>query len=486
MKSPWPFNSRFKRFAQDERGTVALIFGLSILPVMGLTGAAVDYSRASLVRTELQAATDATALALAKDSVNATTAEINVRANAIFNANFQGRFSSLVQSLTVTKLSDRFRVEARARVDFTSMQLFGPASTDVNALAVSGWAINKIEIALALDNTGSMGWSNKMVELKKALCGDTTCSNTNPATGFIKEMRNAAVVDNQIRIALVPFDTTVRVPLTIQNALRAGTAITDTFSYTGAGYCNSNPTTAERVSWTMTGVPTTSWFRSTRRDKDTTDVQPNTNTWIGKSCDPAWQMARTAWNGCVWDRDQDNNRDIRPSGVDTTDIRTLYPIANCRWNTLARMAPLVDVRTSAASLITSLATMQPSGNTNVTIGTTWGVNMLTPGAPMSTAIPAEPNLSRIMILLTDGDNTENRTTGNSNAIDARTRLACANAKAPGQDIEVYAVRVIDGNRDLLRECASSPSNYYEVADASQLDEVFKSIARKINGIRLTN
>ena len=47
------------------------------------------------------------------------------------------------------------------------------------------------------------------------------------------------------------------------------------------------------------------------------------------------------------------------------------------------------------------------------------------------------------------------------------------------------MRVIEGNRDLLRECASGPSNYYEVADASQLDEVFKSIARKINGIRLT-
>ncbi len=477
MKSAWTLTRKTKRFAQDERGAVALIFGLSLIPVMGLTGAAVDYSRASLVRTELQAATDATALALAKDSVTATTAEINARAAAVFNANFQGRFSSQVQSMTVTKLSDRFRVEARARVDFTMMQLLGPTSTDVSATAVSGWAINKIEIALALDNTGSMGWSNKMVELKKALCGSTTCSNTNPTSGFIKEMRSAAVVNDQIRIALVPFDTTVRVPLTVQNALRAGTAITDTFSYTGAGYCNGNPTTAQRVSWTLSGVPSTSWFRLASRDKDTTAASSGCGT---------GRVVRTTWNGCVWDRDQDSNRDIRPSGVDTTDVRTLYSAVNCRSNNLARMAPLVDVRTNSASLITALATMQPSGNTNVTIGATWGVNMLSPGAPMSTAIPAEPNLSRIMILLTDGDNTENRTTSNSNAIDARTRLACANAKAPGQDIEIYAVRVIEGNRDLLRECASGPSNYYEVADASQLDEVFKSIARKINGIRLTN
>ncbi len=477
MKSPWGITRKIKRFAQDERGTVALIFGLSLIPVMGMTGAAVDYSRATLVRTELQAATDATALALAKDSVTATTPEINSRATAVFNANFQGRFSSAVQSLTVTKLSDRFRVEARARVDFTMMQLFGPTSTDVSATAVSGWAINKIEIALVLDNTGSMGWSNKMPELKKALCGDTTCSNTNPTSGFVKEMRSAAVQNDQIRVALVPFDTTVRVPLTFQNAFRAGTAVNGTFSYTGAGYCNANPTTADRVQWTISGVTSMSWFRLAARDKDTTAASSGCGS---------GRVTRAAWNGCLWDRDQDSNRDTRPSGVDTTAISTLYSAVNCRSNNLARMSPLVDVRTNAASLITSLATMQPSGNTNVTIGTTWGVNMLTPGAPMSTAIPTEPFLSRIMILLTDGDNTENRTSTNSGSIDARTRLACANAKAPGQDIEIFAVRVIEGNRDLLRECASGPSNYYEVADASQLDEVFKSIARRINGIRLTN
>jgi nitric oxide reductase activation protein len=103
---------------------------------------------------------------------------------------------------------------------------------------------------------------------------------------------------------------------------------------------------------------------------------------------------------------------------------------------------------------------------------------------MSTAAAAQPNLSRFMILLTDGDNTENRRTGSSSAIDARTRLACANAKAQG--IVVYSVRVIEGNRDLLRECASSPANYYEVSAASQLDAVFRTIASQIGSIRLTN
>ncbi|MCX7339394.1 MAG: pilus assembly protein TadG-related protein [Hyphomicrobiales bacterium] len=469
------FASIRRRFSRNQDGSVGMIFGLSLIPLLGLTGVTVDYGRAALVRAELQSAADATALALAKDSVSASPAQITARANAHFNANFPARFGSSIERVVVTKETDRFRVQATARIDYTMVQLIGPTSGVVSAEATSGWGINKIEIALVLDNTGSMGWSNKMQELKRALCGDLTCSNANPSSGFVKAMKDAAVQNDQIRVALVPFDTTVRVPQTVQTAVSAGWPMPDSFSYAGAGYCGANPNTAERVSWSLAGAPSTSWFRFANRDKDTIAA--------GSGCGPG-RITRTTWRGCLWDRDQDSDRDTKPSGVDTTDIRTLYPAVTCRSNNLARMAPLVDVRTNAASLITSLAAMQPSGNTNVTIGATWGVNMLTPGFPMSTAIAPEANLNRFMILLTDGDNTENRTGGNQASIDARTRLACANAKAAG--ILVYTVRVIDGNRDLLRACASTPGNYYEVASATQLDSVFQSIASQIGGIRLTN
>ncbi len=464
-----------RRFALDDRASVGMIFGLTLVPVTALTGAALDYSRASLVRNELQSAVDAAALALAKDAVAANTTEAFTRAQAVFRANFPSRFESVVQSLTVTRLTDSYRVEARARVQFAVMQLMGASSTDVSATGTSSWGINKIEIALVLDNTGSMGSANKMQELKKALCGDTTCSNTSPTAGFIKLMKDAAMEADQIRVALVPFDTTVRVPLGVQNAVNAGSNIAATFAYTGAGYCSLNTTAANRVSWSLASAPATSWFRFANRDKDTTAASSGCGT---------GRTSRGSWQGCLWDRDQDSNRDTVPTGVDPLDVNTLYPAVNCRSNSLARMAPLVDVRTNTANLVTSLALMQPSGNTNVTIGATWGVNMLSPGFPMSTAAPAQDRLSRYMVLLTDGDNTENRQTGSSTSIDARTRLACANARAQG--ITVYAVRVIDGNRDLLRECASGPANYYEVSNASQLTDVFASIAGRIGSIRLTN
>lgn len=52
-----------KTFARDNKGNVAMIFGLMAIPVLGLVGTAIDYGRASSFRQELQSLTDGAALA---------------------------------------------------------------------------------------------------------------------------------------------------------------------------------------------------------------------------------------------------------------------------------------------------------------------------------------------------------------------------------------------------------------------------------------
>lgn len=473
-----------RRFAKDERAAVGIMFGLTLVPMVGFVGAALDYSRASLVRLDLQSAADVTALSLAKDAVRMTPAEVNQRATELFNNNWSGRYGTTVTQLEVVRGADRFTVTARAQIANTISQVIGAPTTRVDVTSTSAWSVNRIEIALVLDNTGSMGWSNKMEELKRALCGDTTCSNTNPTAGFVRQMSDAAREDDQIRISLVPFDTTVRVPRAVQDAVNAGTEVNSVFAGSGAGYCGSNNTQAQLVNWSLTGPNTLSWFRFANRDKDTNAGRHDNNgNNVGFGCGTG-RTNRANWQGCIWDRDQSGNRDTIPTGVAPGNIETLYPAVNCRSNSLARMMPLVDVRTNTANLILAMRAMQPSGNTNVTIGMTWGHNMLLPGAPMSTAATptTERPIQRFLILLTDGENTENRTSPDD--IDARTRLACDAAKAI--DITVYTIRVIEGNRNLLRDCASAPANYYEVSSAAQLAPVFQSIAGQIGAIRLTN
>ena len=54
-----------KRFWRNRSGATAIIFGLTLIPILGLLGAAIDYSRSLGVRTEMQGALDAAALAVA-------------------------------------------------------------------------------------------------------------------------------------------------------------------------------------------------------------------------------------------------------------------------------------------------------------------------------------------------------------------------------------------------------------------------------------
>jgi hypothetical protein len=125
--------------------------------------------------------------------------------------------------------------------------------------------------------------------------------------------------------------------------------------------------------------------------------------------------------------------------------------------------------------------MTPTGNTNVTIGLQVAFQMLSPVAPFNATSP-QNDMDKVIILLTDGDNTQNRWSTSQTTIDNRTKLACANVKAA--NVKMYTVRVINGNATLLRDCATNPSMYYDVQNAAQLSAVFSTIAQNLANLRL--
>jgi len=187
-----------------------------------------------------------------------------------------------------------------------------------------------------------------------------------------------------------------------------------------------------------------------------------------------------SWTGCVTDRDQ--SHDVADTTPDTAVPATLFRARNC---TNSNLTTLMTLSTDWTALKAKVDAMSPAGNTNVTIGLAWGLHMLTPSQPLTTArtLATEPDLERIIILLTDGDNTENRWTTNGTTIDARTDLACTNTKANG--IRLYTIRVINGDAALLRRCASQTTMYYDVKTAAELGPVFQRIGAEIGQLRLT-
>ena len=142
---------------------------------------------------------------------------------------------------------------------------------------------------------------------------------------------------------------------------------------------------------------------------------------------------------------------------------------------------MMPLSTNWTALNAKIDAMTPNGNTNVTIGMQMAWQTLTPAAPFD-APATSPDLDKVIILLTDGQNTQNRWNSNTGSIDTRTQKVCENAKTA--NIKVYTVRVIDGNATLIRTCATKPDMYFNVQQASQLNSVFASIAQNLANLRI--
>jgi Flp pilus assembly protein TadG len=390
-------------FAADRGGNTTIIFAIAVIPIFGSVGAAVDYSRANNARTAMQAALDATALMISKQALDLKTDQVQAKARAYFNAMFN---RPDIKSLKIT-----FSLQTNAPGDFTVLadgagkidtafvRLLGVKQMPIRTTAQVRWGFRTLEVALALDNTGSMAQKNKITELKSAV------------KLLLSTLKTNSKMPDDTKIAIIPFNTVVNI---------------------GASFKDK--------SWIAYGSGITS----------------------------------TNWSGCIADRDQPNDvRDTVPSGASS-----YYPaVSNC--GSLAKIIPLTN---DWGALEGMVDTMTPVGTTNVTIGAMWAWSALSTSEPFTEGKTVRPDVEKVIILLTDGLNTQNRFTTTASLIDARTEQVCANIKKAG--IRMYVVRVIEGNTALLQGCATSPSMYYDVQVSSQLKDVFASIASSLTGARL--
>jgi hypothetical protein len=143
----------------DRRGNVGMIFGLAAIPLIGAAGLAVDYSRASQVRAELQEAVDAAALAGAAqvDEANiAATIESMIAGNpgaADFGENIAHSMSITSNSIIVSAAADVASTIGKA--------LFGSYHVTVSAEAHRGPAVRKVEFSV--DHFNSSAWDANAV-----------------------------------------------------------------------------------------------------------------------------------------------------------------------------------------------------------------------------------------------------------------------------------------------------------------------------------
>ena len=150
------------RFRSDNRGGVAVIFGLATIPLIFAVGAAIDYGGANLVKAKLDAIADTAALSAVDHQAitgPATTAQLT--AQTIFNTEAINIPNVKVGTLTATVTDSN--VGRTASVSYSAtrsnlfMGLFGYPSTTISgaSTAQAGLSTN-INFYLLLDNSPSM------------------------------------------------------------------------------------------------------------------------------------------------------------------------------------------------------------------------------------------------------------------------------------------------------------------------------------------
>jgi Flp pilus assembly protein TadG len=230
------------------------------------------------------------------------------------------------------------------------------------------------------------------------------------------------------------------------------------------------------------------------------------NNWKQPSTNPI-----STWSGCITDRSQDydTTSDAPVSG----NVATLFPAnqyysnseAYCAHNNSPPLLPVMPLTSTWSTLKTNINAMQPTGSTNQAVGLAWAWQSLLQTGPIPA--PAEDSnftYNRVIILLSDGLNTEDRwpaygdgsTQDSAGDIDARQALLCQNIKNPIDPktnkpmYTIYTIQVntnkpADPTSTVLKNCATDPDKFFfMLTNANQIVTTFNSIGTSLSQLRV--
>ncbi|MER9326959.1 pilus assembly protein [Mesorhizobium sp. M0488] len=213
----------WRQFCRDRRGNYALVTVAAMVPLMGGVAIAVDYTEMNrekqMVTNALDAANFATARRLTE---GATDDQLRAYALDFFNANLNdiNPANTTLNVTLPTSTSGGGLLTMTARLDYAPYfypafaQLVGKSATDANQkisfdVTSEVRLKNTLEVALVLDNSGSMvtpgtGSGQKRIDLLKTAAKQLVDTLAQQAVA-IKQ------VDKPVQFGLVPFAASVNV-----------------------------------------------------------------------------------------------------------------------------------------------------------------------------------------------------------------------------------------------------------------------------------
>jgi Flp pilus assembly protein TadG len=439
-----------KRFFKQECGNVSIMFGIAAVPLFLAGGAAIDYERAINAKTMLQASLDSAALyAAALTVTDDATLTLKSKPYVVTNYNNVGEATLSNYGAHFDPTTFSIQVTGQVAMKTWFMAIVGQTDLPVTAFATAKRTGAKLEVALVLDNTGSMGQSGK-IEAEIAA-----------TKSLLVQLQGMAVNPDDVYASIIPFDIGVNV--------------------------NTTNAAATWVGWNDYG---------TCRDVDGKIQSPITRQQC-KNKNMAWTLntvaQRANWNGCVTDRGDVlapavGNFDTNATLPNIADPATLFQAVNSGC-----VQKAMSLSNNWAAMTATVNAMAPNSNTNQNIGLAHGWMSLNGGGPYTVpTLNPSYTYQKAVVLLTDGLNTgyrwknDSASSSNPAPIDARENLTCTNMKAEG--IVVYTVQVNTGTdpvSPILQSCASDPSKFFYLTSATQINTAFASIGQSLGKMYLS-
>lgn len=504
------------RLYHNQAGNTLAIVAAAVIPLAGMTGAAVDFSRTYLVKARMQQACDAGALA-GRRSMSGSTLTTADKQEAVryFNFNFPTQLmgsaamsttdGTAVNRVTTELDNGQIRMKATTAVPTTLLRVLGINEIRVNAECLAEEYYVNTDLMLVLDTTSSM---NCYMSDALSCYQDTEKANTGSGSTLkrskMREMREAlkSLYSNlrpvqtvleaknlRMRIGFLQFSMTANVG----KLIRAENSAYVRSSYQ---YRNSSGSLKTATNWTTT------WLD---------------NTWAGcieeRGTSTALTSSSTTIPSDAWDLDiakipdSDTTRwapyDFSSSGEQSYSSASYMTACPKPAVHMKAWASQLEFDTQVDTIVNG------DGATYHDIGINWGLRMIANDGIFGARNPTTYNnvkVRRTIVFMTDGEMSPFRdsysiygvakyagrtastgtTDTNLEAIHTqRYKLMCAKAKSDYK-VDIWVVATLAGqtmNSDIA-SCASNSSQAISVNNPSDLNNAFKRISDKVGNLRL--
>jgi len=499
-------------------GGIAIMFAMMLPVMMAAIGVSLDYAQAYLVQQRLAQALDAAALAGAASSTN--EAEITAKVLDFFAANYPPEVLGIEFTPHVQIDGNKIKISGSARYDTMFVSAVGIEYIDVDAHTVVDREIRGLEVVMVLDNTGSM--AEEMNSLKEA------------ADNFIDIIFNAALEEDDVKIGMVPYSSTVNLG-TYGRGLNPDGSLYDGGTVlvnqpAGLGY-SSDPNSTTQWNGCVVEHKATNYNASAAHianSKGQLWRVGSSSTWNGHGYNPAvtsndpspddyTDVHTGLWDPYIYGRVISQNQKCSDQGSgyatsrcsscnassasSTTRDKCNTTYCFCWYSDVNMYCPAATVfplTSDREKLHDHVDTMYAEGATVPTFGMNWGFRLLSPAAPFREGSGWNNEYwQKAVLFMTDGETAKSgdmtgywagaKNNISDTTVNTRLKATCATLKDSNHNVKIYTVifgRLDETTRAVYRTCAS-PNSFYEALTQEELVEVFEDIARELANIHIS-